>query len=173
MTWWQKALTRARHGARFWENRHAAARQAAESGKLGNMRGLGLPEIAASRLVCAHLFLEPLVDAGWRIAGPGYECEKVILATDLPEERLCVRLPACLSISDISERASVVAHPVLAHGMVRHLMKVFADGTRLIHQTALRATRISAGSLCDVLFCANVGAVIVIQNDGIYPEYVE
>jgi molybdopterin molybdotransferase len=58
----QKALTARGMALDFWKIAMRPGKPLM-SGRLGNMRVLGLPGNPASSLVCAHLFLEPLIAA--------------------------------------------------------------------------------------------------------------
>ncbi|OCW56569.1 gephyrin-like molybdotransferase Glp [Hoeflea olei] len=115
------------------------------AGSLGGMRVLGLPGNPASSLVCAHLFLEPLVA---RLAGrpDPQRLQKAILANDLPEngERQDY-LRGDLTISSSGER---IATPMLRQDS--SLMKVFSDARCLIIRPP-HAPEAKAGSPTDVL----------------------
>ncbi|KGF67190.1 molybdenum cofactor biosynthesis protein MoaA [Hoeflea sp. BAL378] len=115
------------------------------AGSLGAMRVLGLPGNPASSLVCAHLFLEPLVA---RLGGrPDPDrFRKAILASDLPEnaERQDYLRGELATDAD----GTLVATPMARQDS--SLMKVFADARCLIIRPPF-APAAKAGSACDVL----------------------
>jgi molybdopterin molybdotransferase len=115
------------------------------SGKLGAMRVLGLPGNPASSLVCAHLFLEPLVT---RLAGlPDPErLRTAILTRDLPGNDQ--RQDYLRGDLEINPEGQLMATP--SPRQDSSLMKVFADARCLIIRPPF-APPAEAGSPCQVL----------------------
>tara|TARA_R110002020_G_scaffold243498_1_gene457021 strand:- start:7158 stop:8369 length:1212 start_codon:yes stop_codon:yes gene_type:complete len=115
------------------------------SGRLGGMHVIGLPGNPASSLVCAHLFLEPLVT---RLAGrPDPDrMQKAILASDLPENDQ--RQDYLRGELATGADGGLVATPMARQDS--SLMKVFSDARCLIVRPPF-APPAKAGSVCDVL----------------------
>ena len=115
------------------------------AGSLGAMRVLGLPGNPASSLVCAHLFLEPLVA---RLGGrPDPDrIRKASLASDLPENAERQDYLRGELATDADGR--LVATPMPRQDS--SLMKVFADARCLIIRPPF-APPARAGDSCDVL----------------------
>ena len=115
------------------------------SGRLGTMRVLGLPGNPASSLVCAHLFLEPLVTRLGGLPDPE-RLQTAILAKDLPEnDQRQDYLRGDLGRDDAGR---LVATPLPRQDS--SLMKVFADARCLIIRPPF-APPAESGSPCDVL----------------------
>jgi len=140
----QKALTGRGMALDFWKIAMRPGKPLM-SGKLGNMRVLGLPGNPASSLVCAHLFLEPLVTRLGGLQDPD-RMRKAILATDLPENDM--RQDYLRGDLETNAEGQLVATPSARQDS--SLMKVFADARCLIIRPPF-APPASAGSLCDVL----------------------
>lgn len=115
------------------------------SGKLGSMRVVGLPGNPASSLVCAHLFLEPLVT---RLAGRAdpKRMQKALLASALPGNDQ--RQDYLRGNLETNAEGVLVATPLPRQDS--SLMKVFADARCLIIRPPF-AEPAEAGSSCDVL----------------------
>ncbi|WP_422369957.1 gephyrin-like molybdotransferase Glp [Hoeflea sp.] len=115
------------------------------AGRLGALRVIGLPGNPASSLVCAHLFLEPLIA---RLAGrpDPKRVRKAVLGAELPANDLRQDYLR----GDLSEDASGTLTAVPMPRQDSSLMKVFADARCLIirppHAPAARP-----GDPCEVL----------------------
>jgi molybdopterin molybdotransferase len=115
------------------------------SGRLDGMRVLGLPGNPASSLVCAHLFLEPLV---CRLAGlpDPNRLRKATLTKNLPENDL--RQDYLRGDLATDSSGALAATPLSRQDS--SLMKVFADARCLIVRPPF-APAAAAGSQTDVL----------------------
>lgn len=115
------------------------------SGRLGDMRVLGLPGNPASSLVCAHLFLEPLIA---RLAGrpEPKRIKPAVLCKDLPENDL--RQDYIRADLAHGPSGGLVATPMARQDS--SLMKVFADARCLIIRPPF-APAAKAGEPCQVL----------------------
>jgi molybdopterin molybdotransferase len=115
------------------------------SGRLDGMRVLGLPGNPASSLVCAHLFLEPLV---CRLAGlpDPNRLRKATLTKNLPENDL--RQDYLRGDLATDSSGALAATPLSRQDS--SLMKVFADARCLIVRPPF-APPAKAGSACEVL----------------------
>ena len=140
----QKALTGRGMALDFWKIAMRPGKPLM-SGRLGDMRVMGLPGNPASSLVCAHLFLEPLVA---RLAGLPDPDRKTsaLLGSDLPandQRQDYLR-------SDLASNADgqLVATPSAEQDS--SLMKVFADARCLIIRPPF-APPAEAGSMCEVM----------------------
>ena len=114
------------------------------SGRLGPMHVIGLPGNPASSLVCAHLFLEPLVT---RLAGrpDPQRIQKALLANELPEnDQRQDYLRGDLHLTE----NGLIATPMARQDS--SLMKVFSESRCLIIRPPF-APPATAGSICDVL----------------------
>ncbi|AKI00822.1 molybdopterin biosynthesis enzyme [Hoeflea sp. IMCC20628] len=140
----QKALTGRGMALDFWRIAMRPGKPLM-SGNLGPMRVLGLPGNPASSLVCAHLFLEPLVT---RLGGrPDPDrMKKAILTKDMPENDQ--RQDYIRSDLATGPNGQLTATPA-AH-QDSSLIKVFADARCLIIRPPF-ALPAKAGSTCDVL----------------------
>lgn len=97
------------------------------SGRIERMRVLGLPGNPASSLVCAHLFLEPLVTRLGGFPDP-IRIRKAILTKDLPENDL--RQDYLRGSLETDASGGLRATPLPRQDS--SLMKVFADARCLI-----------------------------------------
>lgn len=140
----QKALTGRGMDLDFWKIAMRPGKPLM-SGKLGNMRVLGLPGNPASSLVCAHLFLEPLVTRLGGLADPA-RLKKAILTKDLPENDQ--RQDYLRGDLEFGADGQLSATPLARQDS--SLMKVFADARCLIIRPPF-APAAKAGSICDVL----------------------
>ncbi|WP_412048829.1 gephyrin-like molybdotransferase Glp [Hoeflea sp. Naph1] len=115
------------------------------SGRLGEMRVLGVPGNPASSLVCAHLFLEPLVT---RLGGrpDPQRIQKATLTKDLPENDQ--RQDYLRSDLARDPAGGLLATP-FAH-QDSSLMKVFSDSRCLVIRPPFAPSAV-AGDACDVL----------------------
>jgi len=140
----QKALTGRGMALDFWKIAMRPGKPLM-SGRLGHMQVLGLPGNPASSLVCAHLFLEPLVT---RLAGmpDPTRLKKAILTKDLPENDL--RQDYLRGDLETGADGQLAATPLSRQDS--SLMKVFADARCLIIRPPFAAAA-KAGSICDVL----------------------
>ncbi|MEM5473038.1 gephyrin-like molybdotransferase Glp [Hoeflea sp. AS60] len=140
----QKALTGRGMALDFWKIAMRPGKPLM-SGKLGAMRVLGLPGNPASSMVCAHLFLEPLVT---RLAGlPDPNRQKTaILTKDLPENDQ--RQDYLRGDLETNAEGELLATP--SPRQDSSLMKVFADARCLIIRPPF-APPAKAGSPCQVL----------------------
>jgi len=108
-------------------------------------RVLGLPGNPASALVCAHLFLKPII-AAFTGGDPSVRFVRAALASDLPdngsrEHYLRARL-------DVSEEGALRAAPFESQDS--SLLSVFRDADALVRLPA-NAPALAAGALVDVL----------------------
>lgn len=140
----QKALTGRGMALDFWKIAMRPGKPLM-SGKLGAMRVLGLPGNPASSLVCAHLFLEPLITRLASLPDPN-RIQTAILAKDLPENDL--RQDYLRGDLETNVEGQRVATP--SPRQDSSLMKVFADARCLIIRPPF-APPAKAGSICDVL----------------------
>ncbi|WP_417412960.1 gephyrin-like molybdotransferase Glp [Hoeflea sp.] len=140
----QKALTGRGMALDFWKIAMRPGKPLM-SGKLGSMRVLGLPGNPASSLVCAHLFLEPLITRLAGLPDPN-RIQTAILAKDLPENDL--RQDYLRGDLETNVEGQRVATP--SPRQDSSLMKVFADARCLIIRPPF-APPAKAGSICDVL----------------------
>lgn len=140
----QKALTGRGMDLDFWKIAMRPGKPLM-SGKLGAMRVLGLPGNPASSLVCAHLFLEPLVT---RLAGlPDPDrLRTAILTRDLPGNDQ--RQDYLRGDLETNAEGQLMATP--SPRQDSSLMKVFADARCLIIRPPF-APPAEAGSPCQVL----------------------
>ncbi|MDP2733035.1 MAG: molybdopterin molybdotransferase MoeA [Hoeflea sp.] len=115
------------------------------SGRLGKMRVLGLPGNPASSLVCAHLFLEPLVTRLAGLADPD-RIKKTVLTKDMPEND--ERQDYIRGDLTAGPDGQLAATPLARQDS--SLMRVFADARCLIIRPPF-APAAKAGSGCDVL----------------------
>jgi molybdopterin molybdotransferase len=140
----QKALTARGMALDFWKNRHAAG-QATYVGRSWQVRVLGLPGNPASSLVCAHLFLEPLIA---RLAGRADPERKrtAILGKDLSENDQ--RQDYLRGDLETDAEGRLIATPSAQQDS--SLMTVFADARCLIIRPPF-APPAKAGSACEVL----------------------
>jgi len=140
----QKALTGRGMALDFWRVAMRPGKPLM-SGRLGQMRVLGLPGNPASSLVCAHLFLEPLVA---RLGGrPAPDrMKKAILTKDMPENDQ--RQDYIRGDLATNPDGQLAATPLALQDS--SLMKVFADARCLIIRPPFAPPAI-VGSTCDVL----------------------
>ncbi|MCY0094852.1 gephyrin-like molybdotransferase Glp [Hoeflea ulvae] len=140
----QKALTGRGMALDFWRIAMRPGKPLM-SGRLGGMRVLGLPGNPASSLVCAHLFLEPLVT---RLGGrPDPDrMKKAILTKDMPENDL--RQDYIRADLATGPDGTLSATPFDRQDS--SLMKVFADARCLIVRPPF-ALPAKPGSTCSVL----------------------
>lgn len=140
----QKALTGRGMALDFWRIAMRPGKPLM-SGRLGQMRVLGLPGNPASSLVCAHLFLEPLVA---RLGGrPAPDrIKKAILTKDMPENDQ--RQDYIRGDLATNPDGQLAATPLARQDS--SLMKVFADARCLIVRPPFAPPAI-VGSTCDVL----------------------
>ncbi|WP_417435864.1 gephyrin-like molybdotransferase Glp [Hoeflea sp.] len=140
----QKALTGRGMALDFWKIAMRPGKPLM-SGKLGAMRVLGLPGNPASSLVCAHLFLEPLIA---RLAGLQDPNRKrtAILGRDLPEND--IRQDYLRGDLETNADGQLTATPSVRQDS--SLMKVFADAHCLIIRPPF-APPAKAGSRCEVM----------------------
>ncbi|WP_417418509.1 gephyrin-like molybdotransferase Glp [Hoeflea sp.] len=140
----QKALTGRGMALDFWKIAMRPGKPLM-SGKLGAMRVLGLPGNPASSLVCAHLFLEPLIA---RLAGLPDPNRKrtAILGRDLPEND--IRQDYLRGDLETNADGQLTATPSVRQDS--SLMKVFADAHCLIIRPPF-APPAKAGSICEVM----------------------
>ena len=140
----QKALTGRSMALDFWKIAMRPGKPLM-SGNLGKLRVLGLPGNPASSLVCAHLFLEPLIA---RLAGRPDPNRKrtAILGKDLPENDQ--RQDYLRGDLQTNAEGQLVAAPSAQQDS--SLMKVFADARCLIIRPPF-APPAKAGSSCEVL----------------------
>ncbi|WP_420409275.1 gephyrin-like molybdotransferase Glp [Hoeflea sp.] len=115
------------------------------AGRLDKLRVLGLPGNPASSLVCAHLFLEPLIT---RLAGrpDPKRIRKAVLGTELPENDLRQDYLR----GDLTEDASGTLTATPMPRQDSSLMKVFADARCLIIRPPF-APAGKPGAPCEVL----------------------
>lgn len=140
----QKALTGRGMALDFWKIAMRPGKPLM-SGKLGRMRVLGLPGNPASSLVCAHLFLEPLITRLGALPDPD-RIRTAILSTDVPEND--VRQDYLRSDLETDADGKLVATP--SPRQDSSLMKVFADARCLIIRPPF-APAAKAGSACEVM----------------------
>lgn len=140
----QKAMTGRGMALDFWKIAMRPGKPLM-SGKLGKMRVLGLPGNPASSLVCAHLFLEPLVTRLAGLADP-VRMKKAVLAKDLPENDQ--RQDYLRGTLETGGDGQLIATP--SERQDSSLMKVFADAHCLIIRPPF-APPAQSGSVCDVL----------------------
>ncbi|SOE18723.1 molybdopterin molybdochelatase [Hoeflea halophila] len=140
----QKALTGRGMALDFWKIAMRPGKPLM-SGKLGGMRVLGLPGNPASSLVCAHLFLEPLLTRLGGLPDPD-RIRTAILSTDVPENDL--RQDYLRSDLDTGADGELIATP--SPRQDSSLMKVFADARCLIIRPPFAAAA-KAGSTCEVM----------------------
>ena len=140
----QKALTGRGMALDFWKIAMRPGKPLM-SGKLGTMRVLGLPGNPASSLVCAHLFLEPLVTRLGGLPDPD-RIKTAILSKDLPENDQ--RQDYLRSDLETNAEGQRIATP--SPRQDSSLMKVFADARCLIIRPPF-APPAEAGSLCEVM----------------------
>lgn len=140
----QKALTGRGMALDFWKIAMRPGKPLM-SGKLGKLRVLGLPGNPASSLVCAHLFLEPLVTRLGGLQDPD-RMKTAILAKDLPEND--VRQDYLRGNLEMGADGVLVATPLARQDS--SLMKVFADARCLIIRPPF-APAAAAGTSCHVL----------------------
>lgn len=140
----QKALTGRGMALDFWKIAMRPGKPLM-SGNLGKLRVLGLPGNPASSLVCAHLFLEPLIA---RLAGRPDPNRKrtALLGKDLPENDQ--RQDYLRGDLHSNSEGQLVATPSAQQDS--SLMKVFADARCLIIRPPF-APPARAGSTCEVL----------------------
>ena len=140
----QKAMTGRGMALDFWKIAMRPGKPLM-SGRLGGMRVLGLPGNPASSLVCAHLFLVPLVTRLAGLADPA-RLKKAILTKDLPENDQ--RQDYLRGDLESGADGQLSATPMARQDS--SLMKVFADARCLIIRPPF-APAAKAGSICDVL----------------------
>ena len=140
----QKALSNRGMALDFWKIAMRPGKPLM-SGRLGAMRVLGLPGNPASSLVCAHLFLEPLVSRLAGRAGPERE-QQAVLASALPENDQ--RQDYLRGDLQTDGEGKLVAIPLARQDS--SLMKVFADARCLIIRPPF-APAANAGDPCQVL----------------------
>lgn len=140
----QKALSNRGMALDFWKIAMRPGKPLM-SGRLGAMRVLGLPGNPASSLVCAHLFLEPLVSRLAGRAGPERE-QPAVLASALPENDQ--RQDYLRGDLQTDGEGKLVAIPLARQDS--SLMKVFADARCLIIRPPF-APAANAGDPCQVL----------------------
>lgn len=140
----QKAMTGRGMALDFWKIAMRPGKPLM-SGTLGGMRVLGLPGNPASSLVCAHLFLEPLVTRLAGLPDPA-RMKKAILTKDLPENDQ--RQDYLRGDLESGADGQLAATPLARQDS--SLMKVFADARCLIIRPPF-APPAKAGSICDVL----------------------
>jgi molybdopterin molybdotransferase len=140
----QKALTARGMALDFWKIAMRPGKPLM-SGDLGKLRVLGLPGNPASSLVCAHLFLEPLIA---RLAGRADPERKrtAILGKDLPENDQ--RQDYLRGDLETDAEGRLIATPSAQQDS--SLMTVFADARCLIIRPPF-APPAKAGSACEVL----------------------
>lgn len=140
----QKALTGRGMALDFWKIAMRPGKPLM-SGNLGKLRVLGLPGNPASSLVCAHLFLEPLIA---RLAGrPDPDRKRTArLGNDLPENDQ--RQDYLRGDLEIDAEGRLFAIPSAQQDS--SLMTVFADARCLIIRPPF-APAAKAGSICEVL----------------------
>lgn len=140
----QKALTARGMALDFWKIAMRPGKPLM-SGRLGDLRVLGLPGNPASSLVCAHLFLEPLITRLAGLPDPS-RIRTAVLGTDLPENDLRQDYLR----GDLSHDAfgDLVATPMQRQDS--SLMKVFADARCLIIRPPF-APPAKIGDDCNVL----------------------
>ena len=115
------------------------------SGKLGGLRVLGLPGNPASSLVCAHLFLEPLITRLGGLPDPD-RIKTARLSKDLPENDL--RQDYLRSALETDTEGQLIATPSAQQDS--SLMNVFADARCLVIRPPF-APPAKAGSTCQVM----------------------
>ena len=144
----QKALTGRGMALDFWKIAMRPGKPLM-SGNLGKLRVLGLPGNPASSLVCAHLFLEPLIA---RLAGrPDPDRKRTtLLGRDLPENDQ--RQDYLRGDLETDAEGRLVAIPSAQQDS--SLMTVFADARCLIIRPPF-APPAKAGSSCEVLVLRN------------------
>lgn len=140
----QKALTGRGLALDFWKIAMRPGKPLM-SGRLGKMRVLGLPGNPASSLVCAHLFLEPLVTRLGGLPSPD-RLKTAILSKALPENDL--RQDYLRGDLQTGPDGQLTAVPLARQDS--SLMKIFADARCLIIRLPF-APPAEAGSACDVL----------------------
>ena len=140
----QKALTGRGMALDFWKIAMRPGKPLM-SGMLGNIRVLGLPGNPASSLVCAHLFLEPLVTQMGGFPTPN-RMKTAILTKGLPENDQ--RQDYLRGDLETNAEGQLLATPSARQDS--SLMKVFADARCLIIRPPF-APPATAGSRCDVL----------------------
>lgn len=140
----QKALTARGMALDFWKIAMRPGKPLM-SGRLGNMRVLGLPGNPASSLVCAHLFLEPLITRLAGLPDPA-RVKSAVLGRDLPSNDL--RQDYLRGDLSRDPSGALVASPMPRQDS--SLMKVFADARCLIIRPPF-APAAKAGEACDVL----------------------
>tara|TARA_R110002012_G_scaffold77840_4_gene198437 strand:+ start:110643 stop:111842 length:1200 start_codon:yes stop_codon:yes gene_type:complete len=140
----QKALTGRGMALDFWKIAMRPGKPLM-SGKLGGMRVLGLPGNPASSLVCAHLFLEPLITRLGGLPDPD-RIKTARLSTDVPENDL--RQDYLRSDLETDADGQLIATPSARQDS--SLMKVFADARCLIIRPPY-APPAKAGSTCEVM----------------------
>ena len=140
----QKALTGRGMALDFWKIAMRPGKPLM-SGNLGRLRVLGLPGNPASSLVCAYLFLEPLIA---RLAGrPDPDRKRTaLLGRDLPENDM--RQDYLRSDLETYDEGRLVAIPSAQQDS--SLMTVFADARCLIIRPPF-APPAKAGATCEVL----------------------
>lgn len=144
----QKALTGRGMSLDFWKIAMRPGKPLM-SGRLGDMRVLGLPGNPASSLVCAHLFLEPLITRLAGLPDPA-RIKTAILSKDLPENDL--RQDYLRGDLSRDPSGTLVATPMPRQDS--SLMKVFADARCLIIRPPF-APAAKAGDACDVMVLRN------------------
>jgi molybdopterin molybdotransferase len=140
----QKALTARGMALDFWKIAMRPGKPLM-SGHLGSMRVLGLPGNPASSLVCAHLFLEPLIARLAGLPDPA-RVKRAVLGRDLPENDLRQDYLR----SDLARDPSGVLVATPMPHQDSSLMKVFADARCLVIRPPFAAAA-KAGDACDVL----------------------
>jgi len=140
----QKALTGRGMALDFWKIAMRPGKPLM-SGKLGSMRVLGLPGNPASSLVCAHLFLEPLITRLGGLPDPD-RTRTAILSKDLPENDQRQDYLRSNLETDAKGQLLATASPQQDSS----LMNVFADARCLIIRPPF-APPAKAGSTCDVM----------------------
>jgi molybdopterin molybdotransferase len=113
------------------------------------LRVLGLPGNPASSLVCAHLFLEPLIARLAGRAGSGPQSNRAVLGKDLPENDQRQDYLRGDLARDPMPRASW--SPPRSPQQDSSLMTVFADARCLVIRPPFAAAGQGWGSACEVL----------------------
>ncbi|PHR24758.1 MAG: molybdopterin molybdenumtransferase MoeA [Hoeflea sp.] len=140
----QKALTGRGMALDFWKIAMRPGKPLM-SGKLGGLRVLGLPGNPASSLVCAHLFLEPLITRLGGLPDPD-RIKTARLSKDLPENDL--RQDYLRSALETDAEGQLIATPSAQQDS--SLMNVFADARCLVIRPPF-APPAKAGSTCQVM----------------------
>lgn len=140
----QKALTGRGMALDFWKIAMRPGKPLM-SGKLGGLRVLGLPGNPASSLVCAHLFLEPLITRLGGLPDPD-RIKTARLSKDLPENDL--RQDYLRSALETDTEGQLIATPSAQQDS--SLMNVFADARCLVIRPPF-APPAKAGSTCQVM----------------------